>query len=251
MAIRWTKSDYITLGKAVANFNKKIKQLEKLNTNSELIELDYHEVKQNILNRRELNRKISSLKRINEVNALKLVIDENMGIITNYEMKERKKYKTKIKKQLTMELQSINKKAFPYKTQKEMKIENIFKNLSKYKTSSLEYFSRSDLKDLRNINYYNKYLQGLEKYSNYKGYDELMAKLKNMSPRQFYNSIKDDERISDLPYQYYSHYNEVEFIYFIKDGWGIEIEDNKDETGIINDFMEFKYETSKNETIEI
>lgn len=245
MAIRWTKSDYITLGKAVANFNKKIKQLEKINTNIELRELNYQDVKQNILNRRELNRKISSLKRINEKNALDLVIDEDLGIITNYEMKERKRYKTKIKKQLTLELQSIDKTAFPYKTQKEMKIENIFKNLSRYKTSSLEYFSRSDLKDLRTINYYNKYLEGLKKYSNYKGYDELMAKLEKMSPQKFYNTVKNDERISDLPYQYYSHYTEIEFRYFIKNGWGIEVEDNMDETCIISDFMDFKYENKK------
>lgn len=242
MAVRWTKSDAITLGKAVANFNRKVKQLE-IEGNKSLTPIDYKELKESIINRRELNRKIASLKRINEKNALELVIDEGVGLITRYEQQERKRYKTKIKRNLNLELKQIDKTKFPYKTQKEMKIENIFKHLNQYKTSSLEYFSRADLQDLRAIKYKEKYLEGLEKYANYKGYEELMKKVNSMSPNQFYKFLKAKGEIAlDLKYHYYAHYSESEFQRIIYDFFDINVGENIEENDVVRDFMEIKYE---------
>lgn len=65
--IRWKQSDYLTLGRAVANFNKQVKKLETEENKNYLPELcDYSLVKANITTRRELNRVLKSLRKFKE-----------------------------------------------------------------------------------------------------------------------------------------------------------------------------------------
>ena len=52
--IKWKKSDFITLGKAVSDFNKTIKKLEKEESNLILPDvIDYKELKSDINTRKE------------------------------------------------------------------------------------------------------------------------------------------------------------------------------------------------------
>ena len=61
--ISWKNYDNLSLGKAVANFNRRIKKIETEENKMYLPKtLDFKEVKQNILTRRELNRVISNLR---------------------------------------------------------------------------------------------------------------------------------------------------------------------------------------------
>lgn len=65
--IRWQQKDYLSLGRAVANFNKKINELQKEEKKLYLPETkNYKEIKQNIQTRNELNRIINSLKRFSK-----------------------------------------------------------------------------------------------------------------------------------------------------------------------------------------
>ena len=61
--IKWKKGDFISLGKAVSAFNKKINELQNNENKLYLPEFkDYNLIKQNINNRKELNRQINSMK---------------------------------------------------------------------------------------------------------------------------------------------------------------------------------------------
>lgn len=61
--IKWKHGDYVKLGKAVANFNKKIGEIANTDNYDILPQpIDYKDLKSRIYNRKELNRKIKSLK---------------------------------------------------------------------------------------------------------------------------------------------------------------------------------------------
>ena len=63
--IRWSRSDSITLGKAVSNFNKTVQKLEQEESNLLLPDvISFKDLKSDITTRRELNRIIKSLKRL-------------------------------------------------------------------------------------------------------------------------------------------------------------------------------------------
>lgn len=72
--IRWSKGDYITLGRAISEFNKKVIRLQKVESNIKLPLLkDYKYEKENITTRKQLNRVIKDLKKFKEVGQEKLV----------------------------------------------------------------------------------------------------------------------------------------------------------------------------------
>lgn len=76
--IRWNRSDYVTLGKAISNFNKKRNKLlneveEKFLPHS----YDYHTQKERIKTRRELNRFIKELKKFSEIGQEELTITQS------------------------------------------------------------------------------------------------------------------------------------------------------------------------------
>ena len=61
--ISWKKQDYANLQKAVSDFNKKVKQLEKKQGSLGLPELiEYKDYKKEIFTREELNRRMNILK---------------------------------------------------------------------------------------------------------------------------------------------------------------------------------------------
>ena len=87
--IRWKKGDFIKLGKAVSQFNRKINELQREENKLYLPEIiDYKEAKENITTRRELNRLINSLRRFQREGAEDLyttMVGEN---ITKWERRE-------------------------------------------------------------------------------------------------------------------------------------------------------------------
>lgn len=49
--------------------------------------------------------------------------------------------------------------------------------------------------------YKENYINEMSKYSNFKGYDKLIKKMKSMRPLEFYEKIKNDIFVVDLTYQ--------------------------------------------------
>ena len=61
--IKWKQSDFLTLGRAVSNFNKTINKLKNEENKNYLPDvINYKNVKENITTRRELNRVLKSLR---------------------------------------------------------------------------------------------------------------------------------------------------------------------------------------------
>ena len=90
--IRWQQKDYLSLGRAVANFNKKINELQKQEKKLYLPELkNYKDIKENIQTRQELNRVIKSLKRFSKEGAEDLYVTKAGEQITKWERQELRK----------------------------------------------------------------------------------------------------------------------------------------------------------------
>ena len=87
--IRWQQKDYLSLGRAVANFNKKINELQKQEKKLYLPELkNYKDIKENIQTRSELNRVINSLKRFSKEGAEDLYVTKSGEQLTKWERGE-------------------------------------------------------------------------------------------------------------------------------------------------------------------
>lgn len=87
--IKWQRKDYLSLGKAVANFNKKINELNKEEEKLYLPEtLNYKDVKSKIYTRNELNRIINSLKRFSKEGAETPILTKGNQVITKWESQE-------------------------------------------------------------------------------------------------------------------------------------------------------------------
>ena len=84
--IRWKKSDYIELQKAVTNFNSKIDRLNKDSVKEYLPEkYNYKELKKNIKTRDTLNEYIKSLKKFTKYGEPELTQTESGILLTKWE----------------------------------------------------------------------------------------------------------------------------------------------------------------------
>ena len=98
--IRWKKGDYIKLGQAVSRFNKIINELDT-DEREFLPELkNYQEIKEHISSRKELNRVIKSLRRVNTENLLNTKILESGEEISKWEYQELNKARNRAFKNL-------------------------------------------------------------------------------------------------------------------------------------------------------
>ena len=87
--IKWKKGDYISLGKAISNFNKKINRLQQEENKLYLPNIiEYKEAKENITTRSELNRLINSLRRFQRESAEDLYVTQAGEEITKWERRE-------------------------------------------------------------------------------------------------------------------------------------------------------------------
>ena len=87
--INWRQGDFLRLGRAVAQFNKKINELQAEENKLYLPEtINYAEAKENITTRRELNRLINSLRRFQREGAEDLYTTQSGESITKWERRE-------------------------------------------------------------------------------------------------------------------------------------------------------------------
>ena len=105
--IRWKRGDYIKLGQAVSRFNKIINSLDT-DERDFLPDLkNYQEIKSHITSRKELNRVINSLRRVNTENLLNTKILESGEEISKWEFQEVNKARKRAFKNLALEKESI------------------------------------------------------------------------------------------------------------------------------------------------
>lgn len=216
--IRWKRSDYTKLGKAVANFNRKISAATK---NKNVANIDflpelkqYKNVKDAITTRREFNRVVNSLSRINKADALDLVFTKSGEELTAWELNETKIQARTRLRQLNKEIeefQTSNNNLMGNERMAEIKKEMFdIKNLETKKgydfkklVENIQRKGTSDWEFKMNIVFKNNYLEALKDYENQPYYDELINKIKNLNPTEFYNMIKENNLIDFLSADWY------------------------------------------------
>ena len=258
--IRWKQGDYVKLGKAVADFNKKVNRLQSEENKLYLPEtIDYKEAKENITTRKELNRLVNSLRRFQREGAEELYTTGAGEEITKWERRELGIQSRIAQTRLQRELKALNEPMESGFSRAQMgstrvrEIEAQLRNLKQIETKSGYEFQRlrsriartgvSDYTMKKAITYQQNYIKEMEKYSHFDNYDLLMAKLKSFkNPISFYEFVSKTELTADLTYQSDEYYTQEYFNRFIED-LGIEIEN--DSVSAFSAELEGKYTFNK------
>ena len=241
--IKWRKGDYISLGKAVSQFNRKINQLQKEESRNYLPDiLNYADIKENITTRRELQRVINSLRRFKEEGAEDLYRTQAGEEITKWERRELGIESRTAQIRLTKELKNLYAPKQGEKFSRAQmgsirvrEIEAQLKNLKQIESKKGYQFERlrqrihnigtSDYNMRRALTFRNNYINEMKKYSHLKNYELLKEKMESLSnPVDFYEFVKDKELVKDLTYQSDEYYKQAEFNEFLRD-WDIEVEE--------------------------
>ena len=256
--IQWKKKDYIRLGKAVSDFNKKIKELQVNENINYLPNLEeYSEVKKTIATRQELNRVINSLRRFQKEGAEDLYKTEAGEELTIWEYNELNRLRKQAIKRLNEEKAPLEEPISSGFSKAQMgsseykrlqaNIENISKleELKGYEFQSLKqrlrFIGASDYVYKKAVIYKQNYLEELEKYSSFDNYDLLIKKINNLSPERFYEVMSATELTKDLTYQSDQMFTQEDFNAFLLD-LGIDV-DNTEK--VDKDVLEYKYNITK------
>lgn len=209
--IRWRRGDYIKLGQAVSRFNKIINELDT-DERDFLPDLkEYKEIKEHITSRKELNRVIKSLRKVNTENLLNTKILESGEEISKWEYQELTKARKRAFRNLELERESILKDRPSIGMGDERlseihAIEQSFIDLENKTGQSLKrvkqrIFSvgRSDYKLSRDELFRKNFYTALEGISNFQNYDVLKKELdKIKNPTKFYEFVKKSPVLMDL-----------------------------------------------------
>jgi len=241
--IKWRQQDYLQLGKAVKEFNRKIERLEALEDKTYLpSKINYQDTKENITTRSELKRILNSLRRFKREGAEDIYETQAGEKITNWERKELAIQSRIASSRLKNELKALNRpldngfsrvqmgsqrnREIEAKLNKIKKIENLKGYEFDRLRSQLKNWGSSDYEMKKAIVYRDNYMRELQKYSHLDNYDALMKQLKNLSnPIKFYEFMSRNELTVDLTYQSDQFYTQEAFNSFVEElGINIEID---------------------------
>lgn len=241
--IRWKKGDYITLGKAVSNFNKKIRELQTEENKLYLPEeVNYKNLKDEITTRRELNRIINRLKRFQKDGAEKIVENSAGQKMTSWENNENIIAKRVASRNINNKIKELNIPKYDGFSRVQMgsieyrELINTLKSFERLnRLRGFEYdrlrerinkYAASDLKMKRSITYRENYIKEMKKYSHFDNYQLLMEKLNSIkNPINFYEFVSQNEFAGDLTYQSDQYYTQEAFNAYLQD-LGIEIKED-------------------------
>ena len=204
--IRWSRSDYIKLGKAVSSFNKAVRNL----SNSGIVLpdlLNYNDLKSGITTRKELNRLIGSLKRFQ--NPMQQVGVSLEGFeVTKWELNEVKRAKRRAERRLTGELAGIESGAIGTGNTRANEIKATLESFEKFASGDLAQFKRisssimrqgrTDYEMSKALIFQKNFISAYEKM----GRKEIVEFAKSFrNPQDFWEAIKNSE-FTDLSLRY-------------------------------------------------
>lgn len=204
--IRWSRSDYIKLGKAVSSFNKTVGNL----SNSGIVLpdlLNYNDLKSGITTRKELNRLIGSLKRFQ--NPMQQVGVSLEGFeVTKWELNEVKRAKRRAERRLTGELAGIESGAIGTGNTRANEIKATLESFEKFASGDLAQFKRisssimrqgrTDYEMSKALIFQKNFISAYEKM----GRKEIVEFAKSFrNPQDFWEAIKNSE-FTDLSLRY-------------------------------------------------
>lgn len=210
--IKWTKSDAIRLGKAIADFNKAVKALENEINKLYLPELrEYKVARETIKSRAELERIIKSMRRFTKfTNSADLVTTESGEVLTRWEMKELKYARAGQLRKVNAELKKANFTEKPYKTERIKELEAEKNRLTNLFTKTGDDFEKAKNRILKKASkdyefykfriYQINYISVLKRYEGFDNYDRLVKYISNLTPQQFYDKSQSISYLSDLTY---------------------------------------------------
>lgn len=228
--IKWTKSDTARLRSAISTFNKEVKKHIGDIPEKAMPKLkNYKDVKSEIYSRKDLELAISTLNKIKNKSAFKLISSEaNSNVkITNWELQTAKRYdyrnqiklqteynkvisdiKATSKPQLDMfgkpildeQGRPMAKAVFPAKYLSKLEsylsktnVEMLFESEDYYRRNELLeriYRRGSDTFEIEKTKIYRKnYMEVFERYSNLDNYEEVVEKLNSIDDKDFYKFI--------------------------------------------------------------
>lgn len=209
--INWKRGDYISLGRAVSNFNKKIRELQAEENKLYLPdEINYKEAKENITTRKELNRLVNSLRRFQRQGAEDLYTTQAGESITKWERRELGIQSRIAQTRLRAELKNLEKPLESGYSRVQMgsirarEIEAQIRNLKQienkkgYEFNNLRQrimsMGRSDYVMKKATIFRENYLKEMQKYSHFDNYEKLMNKLQSIkNPVAFFNFVSQNE----------------------------------------------------------
>ena len=240
--INWKQGDFVRLGRAVTQFNKKINKLQAEENKLYLPEtISYTEAKENITTRRELNRLINSLRRFQKEGAEDIYTTQSGETMTKWERRELGIQSRIAQTRLQNELKTLNEpteSGFSRAQMGSMRVREInaqIKNLKNIESAVGYEFKRlrdrlsrmgtSDYTMKKAIVFRENYLKEMEKYSHFDNYEKLMKKLRSFTnPVSFFNFVSQNEFTGDMTYQSDEVYTQEAFNLFLQD-LGIKTED--------------------------
>lgn len=256
--INWKRGDYVKLGRAVSDFNKKINSLRNEENKLYLPDnINYKDIKQDITTRQELNRMINSLRRFQKDDASDLYVTDAGEQITKWERRELGIQTGIAKRRLNKELSELNEPSIGGYSRVQMgsvrarEIEAQIKHLGKIETTKGSDFRRlkrsikiqgsSDYEMKKAIVFRENYMNEMKKYSSFENYEKLMFCLKAINnPISFFDYVSQNEISGDLTYQSDQYYSEREFNRFLE-SLGIDLETQESTGEIITNLDENGY----------
>ena len=230
--IKWTKSDAIRLGKAIADFNKAVKALENEMNKLYLPELkEYRVARETLQTRAELDRVIKSMRRFTKfTNSADLVTTESGEVLTRWEMKELNYARAGQLRKVNSELKKIQTAEKPYRSEHLRELEAEKKRLTNLFSKTGEDFEKSknmilkraskDYDFYRLRNYQLNYISVLKRYEGLDNYDILVKYITKLTPKAFYDKSQSIPALSDLTYLSDQHLAQNEFNIFVENWTG-------------------------------
>lgn len=217
-AIKWRQQDYMKLGRAVAQFNRKIRKIQTEENKMYLPSFERYEwQRDNIKTRQEFNRVINMLKSFSKEGAEELIENGEGEKITKWENRLARRGIKRGIETLTEELKYYDEKRtiMPYQSQEERNKRAELSNLKNFDTLKGYEFNRLKRRGLRwneldrdykKVELYrNNYYKALEDLKNFKNYNVLKEKLDSIkNPFDFYEYVQNSKVLGDL-YNWYDN----------------------------------------------
>lgn len=260
MGIRWSKGDYIRLGKAVADFNRQVTQNTTEANKLYLPKLvDYNALKNEIKTRQGLNAYIQQLKRINLEGSLELEQLEGGVVLSRYQRRELQRSLATVIPKLEADIAKVEAQTLAsYGYSKGTKLPDMLKGvpqkqlearLKDYKdlfTLSGEKFrnlasklmvNQTEKKYRQAYLFRQRYMKEMrEKYSNFRDY-WIFKKYyadKHKDPVRFYDDLPEDDTYcpNDLYFQSDKTFTEEAFTSFVETILGVSVDEIYEKEGL-------------------
>ena len=244
--IKWQPDDTKALRKAVTDFNKKVRKLQKLTKDEAYLpsEIDYKGTKELIKTRSELDRVLKSLGRFKGKEAFKKVTLPSGEQLTNWEKKEITYQKASAVRRIKKRMAEIQKPYFRMGNEEYRKLEaelnsiqNVFRQRGKKferTLKAIENLGSSDYEVRKALQYKENYLKMFAQFKNSPYYDEILKKLNSFeNPITFFKKIQSlsyGEYVADIKFMYDSKQAEL-ILEQVASELGIETEDSEFEEG--------------------